>query len=107
MTGTGIVALGYFLAEAGLLSAGYDEGNKREQNYENQIGGQNYAITLPGGGTYTLDWAAPTVMPLFVGAALNDEISSREEGENIGLRDIGSALIKVTDPVLEMSCMDS
>lgn len=107
LTGTGIVALGYFLAEAGLLSAGYDEGNKREQNYENQIGGQNYAITLPGGGTYTLDWAAPTVMPLFVGAALNDEISSREEGENIGLRDIGSALIKVTDPVLEMSCMDS
>ena len=107
LTGTGIVALGYFLAEAGLLSAGYDEGNKREQNYENQIGGQNYAITLPGGGTYTLDWAAPTVMPLFVGAALNGEISSREEGENIGLRDIGSALIKVTDPVLEMSCMDS
>nr|DAF34700.1 MAG TPA: PolyVal ADP-Ribosyltransferase [Bacteriophage sp.] len=107
LTGTGIVALGYFLAEAGLLSAGYDEGNKREQNYENQIGGQNYAITLPGGGTYTLDWAAPTVMPLFVGAALKDEISSREEGENIGLRDIGSALIKVTDPVLEMSCMDS
>ena len=107
LTGTGIVALGYFLAEAGLLSAGYDEGNKREQNYENQIGGQNYALTLPGGGTYTLDWAAPTVMPLFVGAALNDEIASREEGENIGLRDIGSALIKVTDPVLEMSCMDS
>ena len=47
------------------------------------------------------------MMPLFVGAALKDEISSREEGENIGLRDIGSALIKVTDPVLEMSCMDS
>lgn len=107
LTGTGIVVLGYFLAEAGLLSAGYDEGNKREQNYENQIGGQNYALTLPGGGTYTLDWAAPTVMPLFVGAALRDEISSREEGENIGLRDIGSALVKVTDPVLEMSCMDS
>ncbi len=107
LTGTGIVALGYFLAEAGLLSAGYDEGNRREQNYENQIGGQNYALTLPGGGTYTLDWAAPTVMPLFVGAALNDEIASRDEGENIGLRDIGSALVKVTDPVLEMSCMDS
>lgn len=107
LTGTGIVVLGYFLAEAGLLSAGYDEGNRREQNYENQIGGQNYALTLPGGGTYTLDWAAPTVMPLFVGAALCDEISSREEGENIGLRDVGSALVKVTDPVLEMSCMDS
>lgn len=107
LTGTGIVALGYFLAEAGLLTAGYDEGNKREQNYENQIGGQNYAITLPGGGTYTLDWAAPAAMPLFVGAALCDEILSREEGENVGLRDIGHALIKVTDPVLEMSCMDS
>lgn len=107
LTGTGIVALGYFLAEAGLLTAGYDEGNKREQNYENQIGGQNYAITLPGGGTYTLDWAAPAAMPLFVGAALCDEILSREEGENVGLRDIGHALIKITDPVLEMSCMDS
>lgn len=107
LTGTAVVILGYFLAEMGLLTAGYDEGNKREQNYENQIGGQNYALTLPGGGSYTLDWAAPAAMPLFVGAALNDEISSREEGENIGLRDIGSALIKVTDPVLEMSCMDS
>ena len=107
LTGTGIVALGYFLAETGLLTAGYDEGNKREQNYENQIGGQNYAITLPGGGTYTLDWAAPAAMPLFVGAALCDEILSREEGENVGLRDIGHALIKITDPVLEMSCMDS
>lgn len=106
MTGTGVVLLGYFLAEMGLLSSGYDEGNKREQNYENQIGGQNYALTLPN-GSYSLDWAAPAAMPLFVGAALHNDIVSRNGGESIGIGDVGHALIKVTDPVLEMSCMDS
>ena len=110
MTGSGIVVLGYFLAEMGVLTAGYDEENKRRQNYENQLGGQNYAITLPGGGTYTLDWAAPVVMPLFVGAAVYDDIVSRtdDDGAKSGLlQSVLHGLVKVTDPVLEMSCMDS
>lgn len=110
MTGSAIVVLGYFLAEMGVLTAGYDEENKRRQNYENQLGGQNYAITLPGGGTYTLDWAAPAVMPLFVGAAVYDDIVSRtdDDGAKSGLlQSVLHGLVKVTDPVLEMSCMDS
>lgn len=107
LTGSGIIALGYFLAEMGLLSSGYDEENKREQTFENQIGGQNFAFTIPGVGSYTLDWAAPVVMPLFVGGALYNDIVSRTDGEGVGLKDVGSAMIKITDPILEMSCMDS
>lgn len=67
LTGTGIFALGAYLAAEGLLHvrAGDDD---NEEAFEKAIGGQDYAIQI-GDKSYTLDWALPAAMPLFAGAA--------------------------------------
>lgn len=67
LTGTGIFALGAYLAAEGLLHvrAGDDD---KEEDFEKAMGGQDYAIQI-GGKSYTLDWALPAAMPLFAGAA--------------------------------------
>lgn len=67
LTGTGIFALGAYLAAEGLLHirAGDDD---KEEAFEKAMGGQDYAIQI-GDKSYTLDWALPAAMPLFAGAA--------------------------------------
>lgn len=100
LTGTSILAIGYFLAEMGLLTIGYDSEEARKQNYQSQLGVQNYAFVLPGGGTYTIDWTAPAAMPLLAGA----ELANSEDGE-VGLQRVLNALYNLTNPVLEMSMM--
>lgn len=67
LTGTGIFALGAYLAAEGLLHirAGDDD---KEEAFEKAMGGQDYAIQI-GDKSYTLDWALPAAMPMFAGAA--------------------------------------
>ena len=67
LTGTGIFALGAYLAAEGLLHvrAGDDD---KEEAFEKSMGKQDYAIQI-GDKSYTLDWAVPAAMPLFAGAA--------------------------------------
>lgn len=67
LTGTGIFALGAYLAAEGLLHvrAGDDD---KEEAFEKSMGGQDYAIQI-GDKSYTLDWALPAAMPLFAGAS--------------------------------------
>lgn len=67
LTGTGIFALGAYLAAEGLLHirAGDDD---KEEAFEKAMGGQDYAIQIRD-KSYTLDWALPAAMPLFAGAA--------------------------------------
>lgn len=67
LTGTGIFALGAYLAAEGLLHvrAGDDD---KEEAFEKSMGGQDYAIQIRD-KSYTLDWALPAAMPLFAGAA--------------------------------------
>lgn len=72
LTGTGIFALGAYLAAEGLLHvrAGDDD---KEETFEKSMGGQDYAIQI-GDKSYTLDWALPAAMPLFAGAATMESI---------------------------------
>lgn len=100
LTGTSILAIGYFLASMGLITDGYDSDEARNENYQSQLGVQNYAFVLPGGGTYTIDWTAPAAMPLLAGA----ELAKGEDGE-VGLQRVLNALYNLTNPVLEMSMM--
>lgn len=67
LTGSGIFALGAYLAAEGLLHvrAGDDD---KEEAFEKSMGGQDYAIQI-GDKSYTLDWALPAAMPLFAGAS--------------------------------------
>lgn len=93
LTGTGIFALGAYLAAEGLLHvrAGDDD---KEEAFEKSMGGQDYAIQI-GGKSYTLDWALPAAMPLFAGAAT--EKSYEKGGEAFvsfidAIKNIGSVI---------------
>lgn len=93
LTGTGIFALGAYLAAEGLLHvrAGDDD---KEEAFEKSMGGQDYAIQI-GDKSYTLDWALPAAMPLFAGAATE---KSYEKGGGTfvslvdSLKNIGSVI---------------
>jgi hypothetical protein len=107
LTGTGIMVLGYFLASAGLVSAGSSEDDERKQWYDQSMGSQNYALVLPGGGTATIDWLAPSVMPLMAGAELYKQLTAENPANenSSAVTSTLEAISKVANPVLEMSML--
>ena len=101
LTGTGIFALGAYLAAEGLLHvrAGDDD---KEEAFEKSMGGQDYAIQI-GGKSYTLDWAVPAAMPLFAGAAIMESV--RKGGGTFDA--LVDSLLGMQDVVLETSMLSS
>ena len=73
LTGTGILALGAWLASEGLLRSRAGDDDK-EEAFEKAAGGQDYALQI-GDRTYSLDWAVPAAMPLFAGASIMEAAS--------------------------------
>lgn len=105
VTGSGLMVLGSFLAKAGFLigGAGDDESDK-EKNYRKFFGRQEYAVRI-GDATYTVDWLAPGIVPMFAGAYLYDAFTADgfEWDDILGLL---SATSTVLNPMLELSMMD-
>jgi hypothetical protein len=101
LTGTGIFALGAYLAAEGLLHvrAGDDD---KEEAFEKSMGGQDYAIQI-GDKSYTLDWMTPAAMPLFAGAATE---KSHEKGGST-FDALVDSLLGMQDVVLETSMLSS
>lgn len=101
LTGTGILALGAYLAAEGLLHvrAGDDD---KEEAFEKSMGGQDYAIQI-GDRSYTLDWAVPAAMPLFAGAAVMESV--RKGGGTFDA--LVDSLLGMQDVVLETSMLSS
>lgn len=99
LTGTAICALGFILASVGVAKGKEDDGGK-EGDLEKLYGIQDYSLMV-GETSYTIDWAAPAAMPFFVGVELYNAFSDTEESSGIV-----SALLKITDPVFEMSMLD-
>ena len=101
LTGTGIFALGAYLAAEGLLHvrAGDDD---KEESFERSMGGQDYAIQI-GDKSYTLDWAVPAAMPLFAGAAIMESV--RKGGGTFDA--LVDSLLGMQDVVLETSMLSS
>lgn len=108
LTGTGLLMLGAFLATQGFrgmkLRGGGDDDDKQRE-FDELNGHQNYALELADGTSVTLDWLAPEVLPLFVGANLAQEIVNRDD--KVTMSGILGAISKITDPMLEMSCLSS
>ncbi|MBQ7901103.1 MAG: methyltransferase [Clostridia bacterium] len=101
MTGSMLVALGMFLAHMGLINGGDDE-NKKKRKFDETTGWQGYSLNI-GDYTYTIDWAAPTVLPLFVGV----ELMNACKKDGIAFKDIATVAAKLLDPMLELSVLQS
>lgn len=104
LTGTGLLGLGFWLAAEGLIR-GAGGGDDEEKKYEELQGHQTYALELPDGTSITLDWLAPEVLPMFIGVNLR-EMTKENNGES-NLADVLTAISNVTEPLLEMSCLQS
>ena len=102
LTGTGLLALGAYLAAQGLVTGGEDDDENRNRLFD-LAGQQNYALEI-GGKSITLDWLAPEALPFFVGVelfALNQKLG---EGD-MQFKDITDALQNLYRPMLEMSML--
>lgn len=109
LTGTGITAVGYALAQAGILSASGDDDDQKNEYYKEDRGNQPFSVTI-GDKTYSLDWLAPTAIPLFIGAELNYNIKNADEEqttEDILDRISNSidAMSSAMNPMIEMSML--
>lgn len=104
LTGTGILLLGGLLAKLGLLR-GHGEDEKKERDYYDLMGFQNYALTLPNGESYTLDWLAPESLPLFVGVNIYEKLQQSKGDMNMS--DLIDVVSQISEPMLEMSMLQS
>lgn len=102
LTGTALFALGAALYSLGAVTSGGGD-DENEDRLNDLIGKQNYALNLPGGVNVTLDWLAPAALPFFMGVELVDSL-----GRNGNTADsIVSALKSISDPMLELSMLQS
>lgn len=102
LTGTGIMALGAWLSDIGVLNAGREDQEKLAA-MDDATGVQEYSLVIPGVGSYTIDWLAPAVMPLFVGAELYQTMTD----EGATMEDVLGTITRITEPMLQMSMMSS
>lgn len=99
LTGTLLLGLGALLGKAGLLRG---SGNEEEDDIDALMNRQDWSIIIPGVGSYTIDWAAPTTLPLFVGAQLMAAL----DGEGLTVREIEQVFYSVTEPIVAMSMLN-
>ena len=101
LTGTGITLLGYALADAGILKASGSD-DKDKESYDEQMGKQTYSISIAG-NTYSLDWLAPTGIPLFIGAECHEIMREEKETKTSSSDDntIYSKAIKSATNILD------
>lgn len=101
LTGTGVMALGMWLASAGLLSGGL--GDDKDDQFSKLQGEQKYALQI-GDTSYTIDWAAPAALPLFVGAEIVDLYRDSKTGE-VPLSKLLESLTNLSEPMVNMSML--
>ena len=101
LTGTGLLALGVHLAAQGLIR-GHGE-DEEEKEFKELMGHQSYSLELPNGQSITLDWLAPEALPFFVGVNIWE--TSKGSEEEINLSAILQSVSHISEPMLEMSCL--
>lgn len=103
LTGSGVAALGAFLAAQGLFSAGSSDDDK-EANFDAGMGQQEYAINI-GGKSYTIDWASPAVVPLAMGGELYEALHQKYDDEETAFNQAMATVSRMFDPMLNMTML--
>lgn len=119
LTGSAIAGLGALLAWRGLLRAGDDDDNKADV-LDDAAGSQEYSLVIPVGNipgvrdmfgfqegdtySYTIDWAAPAAIPLFMGAEIFQAATQRDADTTFGEAML-EGIMRMFDPIVEMTCM--
>lgn len=98
LTGTGLIALGYYLGSIGVLNGRipYDEYG----NFQKGQGEQGYSINI-GDTSVTVDWITPAILPMLTGVEIAKQVVN---GGFDPMRSI-EALGDIATPVTELSMM--
>lgn len=104
LTGTGLLALGLFWAAQGVVR-GHGDDDDKKNDFMELAGHQAYALELPNGTSVTLDWLAPECLPFFVGVNLWELTDGGDKPATMA--DWLTAMSQVSEPMLEMSCLQS
>ncbi len=99
LTGTGIMLLGALFWSLGFITGGMDY--EDEDALERMAGKQPYAIKI-GDYTYTIDFAAPAVLPFMIGAETAKIFSGEGNEEALGFFD---AVAAIGAPMTELSML--
>lgn len=97
-TGTGLFIIGAFLSNLGVLKGDFDDDDKW---FEKLRGHQEYSIELFG-VNYTINWAAPSSIPMFMGAAFSNFQSDEDGNWFDNLLSMGASGL---EPVLELTML--
>jgi hypothetical protein len=100
ITGTGLFAIGWALANMGFLRGGPDE-DEDKAAFDKMNGLQDYAIQLPDGTNLTIDAFTPTALPLLLGAQMDKVL----DGSDMTWADLEGMLSTLADPMIEMSML--
>ena len=104
ITGTGLMAVGAFLAKSDVLN-GSGEDEKKERLLSGAEGIQNYSLNL-GELTYTVDWTAPASLPIFMGVELWDALNEDGEDDETALNTAVSSIMNLVEPVFSLTMLD-
>ena len=99
LTGSAIVALGWFLAKMGWLT-GNDDEDKKKSAFDDMTGYQSYALNM-GDVYYTVDWITPFSLPLFVGC----EIYNITQEKGLDAVNGINAITRLADPIINLSML--
>lgn len=99
LAGTSLVALGFVWAAMGVLKGKAPDDEKEKELWEMQ-GHQAYSLEI-GGTSYTLDWLAPSSIPMFFGANLQEAMMAK----GLTVEEATAAFGSLFDPILEMSML--
>lgn len=108
VVGSGVMAVGYWLAHEGFLTGTLDEDTK---DYDKMLGKQEYSVNIPGVGSYTLDWAAPAIVPLMMGANLEqggynlDTLMQDPSNFDKIFGEVSDIFMNALDPIQNMTMM--
>lgn len=101
LTGGGIALLGIALASGGILRAGSSGDDDKDKYEEYALGYQDFSLQI-GNHSYTIDWMAPTVMPLMVGVEVYNALTK----QGYSTSDILNSFALVAEPMLSLSMLD-
>lgn len=102
LTGTGIVLLGYLLANWG-WARGSDDKKKKGEELTKLSGDHPYSITTPK-GSYKLDWAQPFSVPFFMGVVAKEKM---EEQDEFSFETVFDAIAAGGDTIFELSMLQT
>lgn len=100
LSGTGIMLLGARLGSMGLVR-GNGTGDEKQDAFDKLHGEQNYSLQI-GDHNYTIDWLAPSVLPLLVGVELQKAWGDKGNDDVSALL---NAIAGIAEPVIETSML--